>query len=260
MSRFIEKLTKLHKTEQKPMGFALGKTSADKRRLPLGVILNPKNMEKILESLTEIDGVLVRISTPDEVKSLEQICRGDQYPPAGGLLAASDKQTMHHLLESACDFVSLPVDSQMNLSETDKIGRVLIVDSTLSEVLLRTVNDLPIDAVLFSEKWESEGLRVSDLMAVRRLALLITKPILLVIPATLTQAELQTLWNLGIGGVVIDLPDTTSLKKFGELRKAAENLAPPTLHKKDKMTAILPSICLESASSVKEDDGEEEDE
>jgi hypothetical protein len=260
MSRFIERLTKLYKIEPQPMGFATNRPSASKSRLPLAVILSSKNLEKTLESLGEVDGVLVRVAAEEDLKIIEKVCQKEENPPAGGLLSSAEKIPLHSLKKGSCDFMVVPADSQASPHEDEKMGRLVQLDSGLSEALLRTVNDLPVDAVIFTENIAAEGLTLINLMAVRRLVLLISKPILLVVPLSLSQDELQALWNTGISGIVADLPDPAAAKKLGDLRKTLEKLATPSLNKKDKMSAILPRMGLEPALPSREDDDGEEEE
>jgi hypothetical protein len=260
MSRFIERLTKLYKIEPQPMGFGTNRPAFTKPRLPLAVILSPKNLEKNLENLGEVDGVLVRVAAEEDFKVIEKACENQGNPPAGGLVSSSEKTTLKALKKGSCDFMAVPADSQTSPLEDEKMGRLVQLDSALSEALLRTVSDLPVDAAIFAEEIGADGLTLSNLMAVRRLVLLISKPILLIVPLSLSQGELQALWNTGISGIVVDLPDAASIKKLGELRKILEKLASPSLHKKDKMSVFLPRISPESAPPARDDDdGEEED-
>jgi len=260
MSRFIESLTKLHKPEPQPLGFATGSPARARARLPVAVILGSRNLDKILENIGEVEGVMVRVTGPEDLKAVQRTCQDKNNPPAGGLITETQKELLEDISADSCDFVALPAEAPVKLSEQEKLGRILQVDSGLSEALLRTINDLPIDAALFSPGWGEKSLSLADLMTVRRLALLISKPILLVVPPTLSQSELQALWDLGISGLVVDVPDAATSRKLGELRKNLEKLSLPSLRRKDKVSPILPRMSAEAAPPVeKEDDGEEEE-
>ncbi len=260
MSRFIESLTKLHKPEPQPLGFATSGPAKPRARLPVAVILGSRNLDKILENVGEVEGVLVRVTGPEDLKAVQKTCQDKDNPPAGGLVTGTQKDLLEEVSADSCDFVVLPIEAPVRLSEQEKLGRILQVDPGLSEALLRTIGDLPIDAALFSPDWSEKTLSLADLMTVRRLALLISKPILLVVPPTLSQSELQALWDLGVSGLVVDVPDAATSKKLGELRKNLDKLSLPSLRRKDKVSPILPRLAAETAPPVeKEDDGEEEE-
>jgi hypothetical protein len=257
MSRFIDRLNKLHKPEPQPFGFGVARDSSSKARLPLAVILPSRNLEKNLENLGGVEAVFVRVAGVDDIKAIEKACQNKDNPPAGGLVPSGEKIVLETIPAGSCDFVAVPTGFLLSLSEEEALGKVLELDFGLEDSLLRSVNDLPVDAVLFDGKF-GDGLKLADLMAVRRAALLVSKPILVVVPLTLRQSELQHLWNLGVSGIIVEISDSASLKKLAELRKHLEKLSLPSLHKKDKVSPILPRLAPEAPPPPEGDEEEDE--
>jgi hypothetical protein len=126
----------------------------------------------------------------------------------------------------------------------------------LSEGLLRTASDLPVDAVLVSTKESENTLTFNRLMLIQRLAYVVNKPILVPVAAGSLQIELQALWDMGISGIVVELSDDKSAEKLADLRQSVDKLVQPS-RKKSKTTAILPRVQPEAPVS---EEGEEEEE
>jgi hypothetical protein len=259
MSRLIDKLAGLKKNEPRPFGFALGKTAPEKPRMQLIASLTPDNFDKVADNLGPADGVIVRVAKPEDVEAIRKICSIPDGPPAGGFLQSSDPETLKKITDTTCDFAVLPPDAPLVSIQGDKMGRILELDLSLSEGMLRTANDLPVDAILVTGQVEAGSLTFSQLMSIQRLAYLVNKPILVEISSDLTEAELQALWDTGISGAVVKVTSKKSTEKLADLNKILSNLIPPALHKKSRLSAILPQIRQEEPPAKHEEE-EEEDE
>ena len=92
-------------------------------------------------------------------------------------------------------------NTPLTLLQNDEIGKILEIESSLSEGLLRAANELPIDAVLITTEQEGEYfLTWHHLMLFQRFANLLTKPLFVSIPSSVTANELQALWETGVDG------------------------------------------------------------
>jgi hypothetical protein len=65
---------------------------------------------------------------------------------------------------------------------------------------------------------------------------------------------------MGISGVIVEAVNEQSVEKLAELRQKIDKLAPPSLHKKDKTSAILPRLSPETPEPQGEEEEEEEEE
>ena len=104
------------------------------------------------------------------------------------------------LVEAGCDFVVIPAAGRIATTpQEEKVGRILQVESSMDDGLLRAANDLPVDAVLVTDTFEGSGPLVwHQLMIFQHLARLISKPLIVSIPADVNGEELKALWEAGV--------------------------------------------------------------
>jgi hypothetical protein len=258
MSRLIDKLKKIHQAEPQPMGFALNRAASESPKMKLMAYLSSENAEKLSGSTGKADAVLMEVTKADEVSVLEKLCRSKD-DLAGGWVKASSSGTFKKALNIACDFVIFPAATQLNSIPKDKVGRILEIDLSWTEGMLRTLNDLPIDAVFVSGKDVDLTITVNRLMFLQRLAYMVSKPILVSVPASPTETELQALWDMGISGIVIEVTDEESAKDLGEIQETIKKLTTPAFRKKNLRSAILPRLQAEEPHPSEGEEEEEED-
>jgi hypothetical protein len=257
MSRFIDKLMRMRQTESHPMGFMVGKASSEKLRMQLIVQVAPDDMEQVSSALSSADAVFVEITKAEDIDTLVKACRAKDGVPTGGWLKASSATVLKKITNAACDFIVFPAAAPLSAIPKDKVGRILELDNSLSDSLLRTVNDLPMEAVLISSKEDESPLIYSSLMLVQRLMYLVSKPVLVPVSSDISEADLQALWDTGVSGVVVKVRDEKTVAKLSELQTAIGKLQPPAYRKKSRVSATLPRLQPETPAPVEE---EEEDE
>jgi hypothetical protein len=261
MSRLIEKFKHQRQTEPQPMGFAaFGKPAAEKPRLQLLAYLPAENQGYLSDLISSIDAALVALTRPEDLKSIEKICQTNEGIPAGGWIKFSGTAALQQTVEASyCDFVIFPSSTLVTITSKEKMGRILELDPDLNDGLLRTVNDLPVDAVLISADWPEKALTLNRLMQVRRPVYLINKPLLVCIPGDLNTVDLQALWDMGISGVVVGPVDEKFSGKLADLRSKIDQLATPSLRKKERGSPILPHMQPETAALPEGGDEDEEE-
>jgi hypothetical protein len=172
---------------------------------------------------------------------------------------SGDKQAA--LIEAGCDFVVLsPASGIPATPQDEKVGKILQVESSMDDGLLRAINDLPADAVLLADTFEDNAsLLWHQLMIFRHLAAFISKPLIVPVPATISEAELKALWNAGIDGVMVEI-DITKAGDLKELRQTMSKLPPRSAQKRGKMDVMLPRMGGGETGTMPPDEEEEEDE
>lgn len=259
MSRLIDKLKCTCQVEPQPMGFIAARASSEKPRMQLIAFLAAGNPAQLSGQLAQADAALVKISRVDDLDELEKLSQIKDGIPSGGWLTSTAGSILKKISSPACDFMVFPDNTPLTaITRKDKSGRILELDLALSEGWLRTANDLPVEAVLIAGKGAENALTLNRLMLIQRVAYLISKPLLVSLPVTSGEAELQAVWDIGISGVVVEV-DANSMEKLAEVRKAIDSLAPSASRKKDRMRAILPSLKAE-VEKPEEEEEEEEDE
>jgi len=146
------------------------------------------------------------------------------------------------MIQNGCDFVVFPATTTpMTIPSDDEAGKILQVETSLSEGMLRTINQLPVDAVLVSVEQKGKyDLTWHQLMLFQRFANMVTKPLLVPIPANTAANELQVLWDAGVDGVVVETGAGKPAEELKKLRKVIDGLTFPTTRKHEKREAVLP--------------------
>jgi hypothetical protein len=261
MSRFIEKLKKQAESPPQPMGFH--------KTLPAESITTILIVAKVAiddggSPVTNIDGadgvLLYDEKNKITMKTLSKIVKPLQNTPWGIFLDESE-DTAQALVESGCDFAVLsPTCPVSAVPQAEKVGKILHVESTMDDGLLRAVNDLPVDAVLAADTFEENGKLVwHHLMILRYMAMLVNKPLLVPVSPTIDQAELKALWDAGIEAVVVPV-DISKGENLKDLHDMSVKLLPRAVKKAHKVDVFLPSVSGRQAEPPEEEEEPEEDE
>jgi len=261
MSRFIDKLNQLSRAEPLPMGFRTKQSVSPKPKIQLVASLAQKNAGQLVDSVTGADAGLLRISRPSSgAESLQDMSQAVSDIPWGVWLQDSAQEEIEQLLKANCDFVVFSATSTpLAIFQKDEVGKILEIEASINEGLLRTVNGLPVDAVLIaSEQKEDYILTWQHLMLFQRFADLLTKPLLVPTPPDLTSNELQALWEAGVDGIIIEVRVGQPQDKLTELRQIIDKLTFPLPRKREKMEPIIPRTSPESGVAVTEEEEEEE--
>lgn len=262
MSRLINKLNRIRQDELRPIGFTLGKTPPQKTRLQLVAYLTADKWDRLSDRLNSVDAVLIEVNGENDISILEKACGNKNEVPVGGWLKTSNSETLKNATDSACDFLVFPGNVPLTVTREDKTGRILELDTSLNDRFLRTTSYLPIDAMLAFNRGDDNSLTLNRLMLFYHLVNMVNKPILVSIPDSITEDELQAICDTRIGGIVVELADKKSIERLAELYKVIEKLTPtpPAFHKKVRGSALVPRIQPEPEKTAQEDGGEEEDE
>ena len=260
MSKLIDKLNQVAKAVQQPMGFrATQPVSTKPKMLLIASLAQANNVSNLADYITGADAVLLAITKLSPgAKTLQKIARSVPDIPWGGWLGDIGRRGIRPITEAGCDFVVFPASTVLAIpQDADKVGKILQVEASLSEGLLKAVNELPVDAVLIAdEQGEGYFLTWHHLMLFQRSADLLTKPLLVSIPSNVTANELQALWETGVGGVVAEAGGGQPVGRLEELRQTIDKLTFPS-RKREKAKALLPRIG-EETSTVTEIEEEEE--
>jgi hypothetical protein len=142
------------------------------------------------------------------------------------------------------------------LLEAEKVGRILAVEASLDEGLIKAINELPADAVFVDIRQEEKYfLTWQQLMLFQCFTTLLTKPLLVPVPFNIATNELQLLWELGVDGVVVEAAPGQTVGGLNKLRQMIDGLTLSSKRKRIKVRAVLPHL-KEEASPVTEEEEE----
>lgn len=251
MSKLIDRLNQVAKAVSQPIGFRMAQPASSRARLILLASITRET------GASGADAVLIG-KLSGGAKAIPKIARSLSDIPWGLLPGNIDRKEMKMVVEAGCDFLVLPADTQLAIPEGEKVGKILQVEASLNEGLLRTVNELPVDAVLITgEPVEESPLTWHHLMLYQRLANLLIKPLLVPVPSSITASELQVLWEAGVAGVMVEAGDGESAGKLKELRRIIDNLTFQPRQRR-KTEALIPNIGGGTGPVTEEEEEEEE--
>ena len=262
MSKFIDKLNRVSLAASQRMGFGPIQPAQEQPKILLVASLACTDVAGSADYVAGADAGLLHIS--DLSSGAEAIQKASQLVPDipwGAWLKDADKEGIEQLAKAGCDFIVFPAAStSLAIIQNNDVGRILVVEASLKDGLLRAINELPVDTVLIAGEHEGEStLTWHHLMLFRRFADLLTKPLLASIPPNITGSELQTLWEAGVKGIVVEAGAGQPAERFKELRQTVDSLTFSSPHKRKKIDALLPHIKGETDTIVEEEEEEEEE-
>jgi len=162
------------------------------------------------------DAVLLSLPKAGLPRSLAKAFSGI---PWGGWLEEVAGPGVKQLGKGGADFIVFPAASVSKaVLEEEDLGKVVEVEAGIEASLLKSIDDLPVDAVLIAG--EKPSLTWQDLMLFRRGANILTKPLLVTVSPEISSSELQALCEAGVSGVVVG-------GKWAELRQMIDKLPSP---------------------------------
>lgn len=249
MSKFIEKLKNHTQKVPAPLGFGKAPVQ-EKPRMLVAAYISDANIENLADCVNGADvAVLATDSLGSLAEALPKLSKAVSEIFWGGWLknpqpGKTDTKTI------GGDF--LIFSPATSLFETPaKLGRILEIDTSITDTQLRAIDDLPVEAVLFTGN--PKVLNWQYLITLQRLDNMLAKPLLAVVSSDVTVLELQTLWSVGVDGVVIEASTGGKLK---ELREEIEKVVFPLPRKSKKVDVMLPMV--NPASSEESDEEEDE--
>ena len=254
MSKFIDKLNWVSQLVPQPMGFRAAPSTQEKPRMLLIASLAQVDIPSLADYVAGADAGLLHVSDLGSgAKTLQKICQFIPDIPWGGWLTDIGRGEIKQMAKVSYDFLVFPAGTPLTL--TDEVNKILQVEASLSEGMLRVIDKLPVDAVFIANKQEGDYfLTWHHLMLFQRFAELSTKPLLVSIPSDVTANELQALWEAGVDGVVAEVRVGQLAGRLKELHQAINKLTFPWQRRRGKTKALLPFI------SEQRDIGTEEEE
>ena len=261
MSQLIDKLNQIAKAVPQPIGFRPSQSvSAKPKVLLIASLIQATSINNLTDYITGADTVLLPITKlSGGTKTIQKIAQSVPDILWGGWLETIDRRRIASMVKAGCDFIVFPTSTALAIPhDGDKIGKILQVEASLSEGLLKAINELPVSAVLIAGKSGAEqSLTWRHLMLFQHFTGILTKPLLVSIPINVTAKELQALWETGVGGVVVEVGGRQSAGRLEELRQAVDKLTFPP-RRREKAEALLPRIGEETVVTTETEEEEED--
>jgi hypothetical protein len=242
MSKLLEKLERISEGSGQPLGFGAAANRTKKSPMVIVASMPVGNAElAIIAVESGADAVLMTAEHRKKDEVFAQLRSARMDIPWGVFLDMATRRETEQLIEIGCDFVVLnPAKTPAAVLNEERIGKVLQIDPSLSDNLARSINRLSIDAVLLSTLGRTEAhITIQDLMAYERLAAAAGKHLLAAIPPALPIDDVESLWSLGVRGLVVDMTTKNPELRLSQIKEAIQKL-PARKKRGDRISATLP--------------------
>ena len=144
-----------------------------------------------------------------------------------------DPATITKIQGAGADFAMLSENSEATTILNQDLGFVMTIKHEISDVSLRMLEDLSLDAILVPTP--NGPLTIEEQLKLRRISALSRTMLLINVAADITTKQLQALRAAGVVGVIIDagIP-------IDSIRKAIDSLPAQDDHNSERMDAIVP--------------------
>jgi hypothetical protein len=256
MSKFVEKLQRVYRGAGAPIGF---RKSAEEELPSLLIIANlTKASAEEAKAIADagIDAGIV-IGAGLGAKGFEQLSAAMDNVPLGLFLGSAEKEEIVKTADLSWDFVVFGLKAPLEAVSREDLGKVLRIEPSLDPGLVRAINELPleVDAVLVAG--DELSVTVERLLICQRFTELLAKPLLLTVHLSVTRAEISSLFQAGVNGLV--LPEKVPAETFAEMKKTIAGL-PKAAKRKSKSAALLPRLGGGLGTEVQGEEEEEEEE
>ncbi len=242
MSTFIKKLKKVSYGSMRPMGFGEQKENEELKPLLVFYIHEPI-LKKLSEDFAGADAILLDLAGIKK-EELKEFISSSGRVAWGSWLEETGSSQVKQAEEAGFDFIAFDEGSALgSILENGRLGRIIKLDASLDESLLKIVGGMPVDAVLLSGDYLGEEcLKWHHLMLLKRFAGVLPQPLMVAIPENLGDSELKALWDMGVDGFTLELKEGRPVENLSRTRKQIDTIKWPRRHDKSKKGALLPGV------------------
>lgn len=233
MGKLADRIKAMARGAAPPIGFALAPPRAQPPSLLVAALLDATGGEGMAQAIQDgADVVLVPVGPATGEAALKAVRSALRQAMWGAVLEVGNKQDVERLQKAGCDFVVLRGGAlSADVLSIEELDTLLEPDPAWEDTLLRGVEQLPVLAILY--RVVAEAVTIQQLLQVQRLVGLTRKPLLVVLPPTVSPQQLRPLRDAGVSGVVVP---PASVKDF---RAAVRDLPPPK-KPKERAEVLLP--------------------
>ena len=254
MSRFVDKLRSLSKSSTTPIGFrpSVSELASPAMLLIVGLSGTQAKEAKIVAEVNADAGLIITEDT--SIKTVKQMVEAMGDVPLGVFVKDMSEEKINELVSTGCDFAVFDIKVPAAVLHKERIGKFLMIEPSLDPGFVRAINSLEIDGVVISSGDRRTFVAVEDLLVCRRFVEVLEKPVMIALPSLITRAELTTLWQTGVDGVVT--PSTQPVQALVELKRMISELPRGGRGRRTKVDVMLPHYGRVVAG---EEDEEEEE-
>jgi len=254
MSKFVDKLQSLSKSSTESIGFhpAVSELKGPAMLLIAGLSGTQVKEAKIVAG-TNTDAGLI-LSEGPSASVVKQMVEAMGDVPLGVFVKGISEEKINELTSLGCDFVVFDIKATAKVLHKEKVGKFLMLEPSLDQGFIRAINSLELDGVFISSRNGDSFIAVEHLLFCRRFVELLEKPVMITLPSLVTKAELTSLWQAGVDGIVT-LPGQP-IEALTELKKMIGGLPRGARGRRAKAGVKLPDY---GGFAAREEDEEQEE-
>jgi hypothetical protein len=254
MSKFVDKLQSLSKSSTAPIGFhpSVSELKSPAMLLIAGLSGTKVNEAKIVADVNADAGLI--LDEGPNARIVRQMVEAVGDIPLGVFVKGMSEEKIDELASLGCDFVVFDIRIPAAVLQKEEVGKFLMIEPSLDQGFVRAINSLDVDGVFISNGGEDSFVAVEHLLVCRRFVEILEKPVIMALPSLVTKAELTSLWQVGIDGVVA--PSRQSVETLAELEKMIGDLPGRARGRRAKAGVKLPQY----GGVVAEEEDEEQEE
>lgn len=255
MGKLTELIRRATRAEPEPLGFGAGS------RKPLATMLllalaGDRWARAAGEAVAAGADAVLLAGRPGDRDVTEAIAAVDGRP-CGILAPDANADQLSRLSDAGLDFAVVGPQAPANALLNEKLTLVLHLREDLTDVHLRALQPLPLDAIYVER--ETTPATIMRLIELQRLSGLSRKPVLLAVPPDSQQEDLVSLRDAGVALVALDLRERNAAETLRRLRETIDGLPRPRRpRREERPEATLPGARASGEPEV--EDGEEDDE
>jgi hypothetical protein len=254
MSKFVDKLQSLSKSSTTPIGFhpSISKLKSTAMLLIAGLSGTKVNEAKIVADVNADAGLILEEGASARI--VKQMVEAVGDIPLGVFVKDRREEKLDEIASLGCDFVVFDIGIPAAVLQKEEVGKFLMIEPSLDQGFVRAINSLDVDGVFISSGGEDSFVAVEHLLICRRFIEILEKPVIIALPSLVTKAELTSLWQAGVDGVVA--PSGQSVETLAELEKMIGDLPGRARGRRAKAGVKLPHY----GGFVAEEEDEEQEE
>ena len=257
MSKLAERIRRAMRVDSPPMGFGAAARVSNPSLL-LAALLPSLSAEAAKEAAARGADTCLFAASEAKDREVKDVVEALGEIPGGLHLRRLDGETAAHLAEMGMDYAAFELETTLatTLLESN-LGHVLSLEDDLPDIYLRTLETLPLDAILLRQ-WKGP-LTVRQQMELQRISGLARRPLIVPVSPQVTGAELQMLREAAVIAVAVEGDSKAAFDSLASLRKMIDELPPRRRRREEHGEAILPRVAEAVASAPEEGEEEEEE-
>jgi len=254
MSKFVDKLQSLSKSSTTPIGFhpSVSELKSPAMLLIAGLSGTQVKEAKIVADVNTDAGLI--LNEDPSARIVRQMVEAVGDVPLGVFVKGMSEEKINELASLGCDFMVFDIKAAAAVLYKEEVGKFLMIEPSLDQGFVRAINSLEVDGVFITSRGGDAFVAVEHLLVCRRFVELLEKPVIMTLPSLVTKAELTSLWQAGVDGVVA--PPAQSVEALAELKKMIGGLPRGARGRRAKAGVMLPQY----GGLVAEEEEDEEQE